>query len=275
MKLFYLFVFCLCFQVIHAQTPEITGDNMLCPEGTGQIMTTEEYDSYKWVYWYYGSEDTLSFPDTTRSITLNHYDHAATFFQVTVTSGDSTFTSEPFLVDGWSFLPVTVLSTGDYEVGPNGEFVLCPGDTIYFEIQLPYDTLITWTHDGAPITGENQRVLVVTQPGIYGVSGAPDICPNFIQQLGVELDVQTCEVNSTGKVNTAQFAIYPSVVKDALYIDNHSGISQQYRILNISGTVITRGTVEDGLNTIQLPDLEKGIYILQADKMVFRFIKTE
>jgi len=172
-----------------AQTPTVSGDDMLCPDGTG-TLTTQTFDSYQWLRRYYGSTVTDPIPgETSQSLVMDYYDYAASYMSVATTLGGVADTSAEFFVDGYAFLGPYVISDGDFTVGMSGESILCPGSTMTFEFGMPYTTNITWYLDGNPIPGETSSILTVSQPGSYYVEGAPAVCPDYIQGPGVSLDV--------------------------------------------------------------------------------------
>ncbi|MBK9291609.1 MAG: hypothetical protein IPM52_08280 [Bacteroidetes bacterium] len=85
-------------------------------------------------------------------------------------------------------MPPFVIIDGTFSIGPEGEIVWCPGDSLSFELGMPYNTNITWYRNGQPIPGAVSNVLKVTQDGSYSVSAAPEVCPDYIQWLGVPLE---------------------------------------------------------------------------------------
>lgn len=168
-------------------TPTITPANpILCPN-SNEVLSTQVYDSYQWY------KDGQPVPGAVQqTLTVNAFNDGGSNFTVACTLDSCTELSAPVLVDGWAFLPPTVMHNGDapYGIGPNGELAFCEGDTLLLDLMMPYDTNIQWTDGGQPIAGATGGTLVVTEGGNYTVSGAPSICPNFIQQLGVSIAVQ-------------------------------------------------------------------------------------
>jgi len=197
MKNAILLFFLLVSLAICAQpNPTVTGDNMICPLGSGTVAT-QTFDSYQWFIRYFGSMETNPISGaTSQTLVMNYYDFAASYVSVQVWQNGQTATSDEHFVDGWVFLPPTVMSDGNFTVGPTGESILCPGDTMYFIMNMPYTTNITWYKDNEEIPDENSPTLTVTQPGNYYVTGAPEVCPEYIQGPGVDLTVQFCSIPS-------------------------------------------------------------------------------
>ncbi|MBK8339511.1 MAG: hypothetical protein IPK99_05630 [Flavobacteriales bacterium] len=158
---------------------------ILCP-GESTTLSTQPYDSYQWF------KDGSAIPGaTTQTIGVSAALDAGSSFHVVATNDGCTEASPPVLVDSWVFLLPAVMHGGDtpHGMGLDGELLFCAGDTLLLTLLQPYDTLIQWTDNGFPIAGADQSTLVVTGTGSYSVSGAPSICPNFIQQLGVTISV--------------------------------------------------------------------------------------
>lgn len=156
---------------------------ILCP-GAAEVLTTQVYDSYQWY------KDGQPIPGAIQQThAVNSANDAGSSFTVECTLNGCTEMSPPVLVDGWVFLLPFVMHEGDieYGMGPNGELLFCEGDALLLTLMPPYDTNIQWTNGGVPIPGANSPTLTVTENGVYTVSGAPSICPNFIQQLGVSI----------------------------------------------------------------------------------------
>ena len=102
--------------------------------------------------------------------------------------------SDTQLVDGWVFLPPVVMTEYIGEPDDQGNYLLGCGDTATLTLLSPYNTNIVWYRNGEVIPGETGNTLRIEQTGNYTVSGAPDICPDFINQLGVEVSFEVLEI---------------------------------------------------------------------------------
>lgn len=167
-----------------------TSTPILCPN-TSTAVTTQTYDAYQWY-----RDGALMPGETNPTLNVSYNTGAGSYYSVLATLNGCSEMSDSILVDGWVFLPVTVMSSGSYSYDPNsGYFILCDSteadgaDSIVFEIMMPYDTNITWYLNGNPIPGATGTSLVVKSSGLYMVSGAPSLCPGYISYLGVSLDV--------------------------------------------------------------------------------------
>ena len=163
---------------------------ILCPNSSA-VITTQNYDAYQWY------RDGVLMPGETDSVlSVSYATGAGSYYAVLATLDGCSELSDSVYIDGWVFLPVTVMSSGSYGFDPNtGSFIICDSteadgaDSIVFEIMSPYDSNITWYNNGVPIPGANGKTLVVKSSGSYWVSGAPAICPGYINYLGLTLDV--------------------------------------------------------------------------------------
>ncbi|HLP57158.1 MAG TPA: T9SS type A sorting domain-containing protein [Fluviicola sp.] len=244
--------------------PTISGDNMLCPEGTGTV-TTQTFQGYQWYQRYYGSADTVLIPGaTSQSLLMDAANYAASYLIVEVTDGVTTEMSPEFLVDGWAFLPPAVMTTGDFTVGWNGETVICEGDTAYFELMQPYTTNIVWTNNGTPIPNQTNNVLEITAAGIYHVSGAPAECPDYIQNLGVALEVlvQDCSGAGIGENTLSGTLIFPNPTTDKLTVTHPLHTISGVEIHDEAGRLMKTMEVNQTAADIPVTELSEGTYFI-------------
>lgn len=278
MKPFILLPLCLLFTLcLQAQIPTISGDSLLCPESAGQVMT-QEFDSYQWKIRYFGSDETnILEGDTMRVLMMPYFEFAASYVSVEVTSGGDTLLSEEFFVDGWAFAPATVATSGDFEIIGDGDLGLCPGDTLFFQLNNPYDTNITWFKDGEPISEATDQILAVTETGSYYVEGAPEVCPHFLQGPGVSLIVVNCSTTNMHEKNAEKdIRAYPNPTETRIWLDLPEGLEQiTYQITNIGGQLLASGDATDSRAGLDVSNLRSGIYLLQLNEtgQVIRFIK--
>jgi len=259
--------------------PEITGDDILCPDGTG-MASTGLFDRYQWYVRQY--EDIEATPITGavgQAVTMDFNNYAATYLSVEVFFGVHSFLSDEFFVDGWAFLPPTVMSTGNFTVGPEGESVICNGEEMYFTLNDPYNTNIVWYKDGNPIPGETEQTLTITEPGTYSVEGAPSECPTYVQNVGVPLVVILCTSANNSDLNqNANVMTYPNPVADRLHFYPENKFSNSnYTLTSITGKNIRKGKTSDDA-TIDFTGLNNGVYFIRFDanpEQSFRICKTD
>ncbi len=155
--------------------PTVTPNNLIfCPNAGSDTLWTQSYQAYQWY-----KDGVLQPGDTFQYRRVTHLD-AGSMFSVDATLNGCTERSPQVPVDGWVFLLPVVATDGL-------QFPLCVGDTLRLRLMPPYTINIQWTNGGVPIPGATDDTLLVTTDGDYSVSGAPEICPNFNQQLGVTL----------------------------------------------------------------------------------------
>ena len=113
--------------------PTVTGNLLLCPESTS-LLNTQQYDTYQWHSRPFGDNGPAQpiAGATGQTFEVNAYD-TPVYISVAVTFNGCTEQSPEVLVDGLAFLPVTVSSSGDFDISPNGELVICSGDTVWME----------------------------------------------------------------------------------------------------------------------------------------------
>src|SRR5690606_27133308 len=119
--------------------------------------------------------------------------------------------------------PVTVSTFGDFTIGPNGELVICSGDTVWMEALLPYTLNFQWYNNEVPISGANNDTLVVTSPGNYSVSASPEECPGWTAFLGLEIPVvwgagPGCVTSVKDPTQTLKVEIVPNPASDKIQV---------------------------------------------------------
>lgn len=244
--------------------PTVSGDTLLCPNQSGSL-TTQSYDSYQWYKKAFSGSPQAIPGATSQTLIIDYFNDAGYFFSVEATDNSCTEMSPEVLVDGYVFLPPVVQTTGNFTIGPNGETIICDGDTVYFTLLQPYDTNITWFNNGIPISGATSPVLIVIDSGSYTVQAAPSICPNFVQQLGVTLDVIVINCG-TGIMEQAKSAvrIYPNPAKDFIYIKNipSDENNPEIRLFAIDRRLIMTEQINSALSEmkIDLSHIKPGIY---------------
>ncbi len=230
-------------------TPFISPENMILCPNTQDTLWTGVFDSYQWY-----KAGTAIPGATLQYYVVEHYRDAGSRFSVEVTDDGCTEMSDDMLVDGWAFLGVTVMSGGDYQFDPNrGVHVLCDStamqgrDTMVLTLNMPYNTNIQWFRDNQPIPGANGNVLHVTETGEYVVEGAPAVCPDYIQRLGV---IIRAELRMPPK---------PGITRDNdRLIAGASGVSLRSFQWYLEGTLIAGAT-----DSVYAP-LEPGFYTVSA-----------
>jgi type IX secretion system substrate protein len=257
----------------HVSKPKITGDTLLCPNSKGTLQTGEGYDSYQWYRKWFGTNvKKLIAGATTNTLTLSSGHDVPAYYSVEVTKNGDTLTSKEQLVDAYVFATPSVLSGGDFINGP-GYFKLNQGDTGVFTLLQPYDTNITWFRNDKPIAGANQPTLNVTTGGNYTVVGAPAVCPNYSQSLGLELSVKLIkaskETNAVkAKLSGKNIKLYPNPAKDYALLDvsAFAGKDVTVTIAAQDGkTVFTKRYANAESNIkIDLSAMKAGVYYVKA-----------
>jgi len=219
-------------------SPKVEGDPLLCPNGTA-ILGTQSFDSYQWYRIPWGGNQAEIIPGATeQELTISEEDMLYRIF-VEVTKDTCRAQSDTVLVDGLVFLLPVVAHSGKYTFDPVQEsFVICRGDTMFLELLLPYEVNITWYRNGLPLAGEEGTVYAVTEPGAYTVEGAPAICPEFIQPLGLILDVlqEDCSTSLQEGPGTAAWRIVPQPARDVLEIGRPRAEGPgQWHLYDLSG----------------------------------------
>lgn len=253
------------------QTPVIEGDVMLCPydNGTASITSGGTYDTYQWYYKYWFLQDDFEPIEgaTEASFTYDWYTYDQALLKVVVTSGDQTYQSNTIQIDSWNWTGMLVF----IEEGDNITFdpetlgyKLCEGtDMIVSVNNPPYSANIQWTKDDEPIPGANQASYTITEAGVYRVKAAPQMCPNSINTsspIFVEID-SDCEL-STGDHNKNAFLFFPNPAKEQLTIQADTSVFNQYFVFDLTGKLISKGSLSQTEQVVSLAGLDSGIYLV-------------
>lgn len=166
-------------------TPTITPDDLILCPNTGDVLTTQVYDSYQWY-----KAGTPLVGQNGQTLPVNAFNDAGYMFSVEATLDGCTEMSPEVLVDGWAFLGATIMTTGADPLyfSQNGP-VYCGLDTVLLVMMPPFVVNVQWTNNGLAIPGATDDTLFVTNAGNYSASGAPAVCPDFQQNPGVEVGI--------------------------------------------------------------------------------------
>jgi uncharacterized protein (TIGR02145 family) len=153
----------------------INGNVILCPGGQ-ETLITQEYDTYQWY-----KNGNLIPGATQQTHVITYFQDLGSNFSVFVTQGAQSAMSPSIFVDGYMFLPLVVSSYGQGYWFTGDGWEMCEYHELFFEVMSPYNTNIQWYRNGMPIPGANSSIFQVDQTGAYTVSGAPAICPDYVQ----------------------------------------------------------------------------------------------
>jgi hypothetical protein len=247
--------------------PTVTGNLLLCPQTT-DTLRTQQYDSYQWYTRPFSGGDSLSLvPGATDSTYAVSSDSVPFYVAVEATLNGCTERSPEVLVDGLAFLPLTVSSEGEFTIGPNGELIICTGDTVLLIALLPYTLNHQWYDGDNPIPGANDDTLVVTQPGSYTLTASPGQCPNIVAHLGVFIDVvygntPGCVTAVTAPHLSLDVTVGPNPAQATIQVSVADAAPVELTLLDSQGRVV-RTHKFSGSMEMMVGDLPRGVYALQ------------
>lgn len=263
-------------------SPTVGGDTILCPD-TGGILKTQQYDSYQWYRRAYPNGQPEVIQGATGQTLAVANDDLLFYFWVEATLDSCTEASPEVLLDGYVFLLPFVQHGGQYTFDPVEQvFKVCEGDTMFLTLGLPYTTNISWFWNGMPLAGETGQTLAIVKTGDYTVEGAPEVCPDFIQPLGLTLPVvvESCLSAAPDLSFDAHFQLYPNPAKEWLRLENKSRLPvHRLEVLDMTGrVVISISDIGAGNTDLLLSHLPTGSYLLKistGEKLLTRkFVKN-
>lgn len=277
-----LLLWCAYFVLIfigHSQCPFdpviYPSQLILCPQTTDTLWTQEYYEAYQWY------RDGVPIQGANQYfLVVDYVSFSGSYVQVEATLDGCSEMSNQIFVDGYVFLPPVVSNTGNYSY-MNDIFQVCTGDTIMFTLLPPYDTLIQWFEDNMPIPGQNTHVLILTSEQetdvhVYHVQASPSLCPNFVQQLGVPMQVQF--INCAQSINAYQLCCKQYVLcSDEILQFPIDASNLNVMIFSSDGrTVKTLQTTNSQftVNCYQLPEGFYYVYIAETGK-VLKFVRIK
>lgn len=267
-----LFLLSLNQNRLHGQCsfdPTITGDTVICA-GQESILSTQSFDAYQWYYRYIGTNDPMQpivgATSQTLEITQDLY---LAYVSVDATLNGCTERSPQVLIDLYSFLPATVMSTGQFYIDSDGQMNLCPGDTIWQILQLPYTININWFNNDVLIPGAHDDTLVVTAPGSFFAEGSPELCPDYVNRMEGYITViagsgPNC-VSAVADPSTpralAATAVYWQDSKEISLQSDEPGVVQA-ALWNMEGRLVgeTKFTRQGRIATGEIPS---GLYLIR------------
>ncbi|MCW5922777.1 MAG: T9SS type A sorting domain-containing protein [Saprospiraceae bacterium] len=246
--------------------PTVTGNLLLCPESTS-ILSTQQYDSYQWYKRPFSGGSAQPIPNaTSQTLEVDAYYDTPSYISVAATLNGCAEQSPEVLVDGLAFLPVTVSSFGDFSISPEGELIICSGDTVWMEVLLPYTLNIQWYNDWEPIAGANNDTLVVTTPGNYSVSASPTECPDWTASLGLTIPViwgntPGCLTSVKAPQEMLQVDITPNPATSRVQVTVADFAPVSLVLLDVQGKIVRERTFAEQ-TTLDVADLPKGVYVM-------------
>lgn len=140
------------------------------------------------------------------------------------------------------------------------------GNTIWERLYLPPSKATPQVYD-----------VRRTSDGGFVLAGSDSYFPWILKvdSNGCEQGAGVCnptDVEETIVNKTAKIKAYPNPAGNVLYIEGAED-KASYRLLNITGSVIRKGTFHSGINQLDLQDLATGMYILHTGSDVLKVVK--
>lgn len=95
------------------------------------------------------------------------------------------------------------------------------------------------------------------------MTGAPSLCPLYIEGPGVDLTVIDCPVGIDENQNSSAISVYPNPTSDKIKMINQ-GQKMEYIVTDALGKIVVSGISETKETEIDLQAFASGIYFLKS-----------
>ena len=85
---------------------------------------------------------------------------------------------------------------------------------------------------------------------------------------------QLTETDEYPQNNLTNSLVYPNPAKEVIFIDTPLEAMADYCIYNATGRKVKKGVFSAESASISISSLKNGVYFLQADKTVMKFVKN-
>lgn len=264
--------------------PTITGDTMMCPWTDGTAFVKNPiYDTYQWYfkYWFLNDPFTPIEGATQSSFTYDWYTYDQALFFVKATKDGIDYQSDTIQIDSYAWLPLEIMLEMGNNVTFNPEtqsYELCRETSFTVHANNPpYDTLIQWYNNGAPISGATNATYVISEAGSYYVEAAPSFCPGSVSSTaGIPIDVIIVDCGvGVPSLSPADINIYPNPCSGHFNLSNSQAIQLTGEIYSSTGKLVKSFTALPGENQIEIENLSPGIYLVKmvtSDKTDYKKI---
>jgi hypothetical protein len=167
------------FDLFFAMEPMAPG-NTYCPGDEVLLKATPDLASYQWYYSFSGTttDGTAIFGATSSSFLVDINTWGFAYFYVVATDDSGCEeTSDLQIIDSWVFSGVAIAHD------PQSNY--CQGDSALIENAFNGPEFFQWFKNFEPIPGANSPQLWVKESGIYTLSAAWPVCPDFWVSSGV------------------------------------------------------------------------------------------
>jgi hypothetical protein len=137
---------------------------------------------------------------------------------------------------------------------------------------LSFEALLTQQQNEIIVGLSDFTVIFnLAKKGNYYVTGAPGVCPDFIQGPGVSLDVIDCPVGIDENASE-QFIIFPNPAENYLQLRNGK-TGAEFIVQNAIGKIFLNGKITSAQMDLNIESLSSGVYYIKSDSHTRILIK--
>ncbi|MCB0807533.1 MAG: T9SS type A sorting domain-containing protein [Bacteroidales bacterium] len=146
-----------------------------------------------------------------------------------------------------------------------------PDQLLIYRVDKQGELLSEYTYPGIPDTASGGYDMIFDNNGQLVVTGMYE--NPAVHCMTIKFDHLT-ETDDRLQNNLASPLVYPNPAEDFIFTNAVSEAISDYRIYNASGKLVKKGSVSDESTSISISSLNKGLYFLQTEKTVLKFVKN-
>lgn len=282
------------------------GSVLLCNDNDSELLSTQAYDSYQWYRQAFSTQNSNQNPwvaiedAVNQTFEANSIDLLLNNIKVEVKQGACTAESTVILIDGYEYLPATMLL--EFEEGATDpmrsgdEIKVCSGSKVKLSNIAPvvygkhtwYECLPSVippsSDDPCILDGLTSDSILVEQSGVYGFYACTDYCPANCNYLGdgffADLnfgDWEFCTTSSHKDMPKIQYLkVFPNPTQASLMIDvdNPASALFEVTIYDTKGSVITTFSQYELNTPIDISRFDTGTYVILLSNGKSKFKST-
>lgn len=170
-----------------------------------------------------------------------------------------------------------ILSRANYNLFPSvaltlsGSTAICPGQTLTISVPYEPNTTYVWKKYGNIMTGATTNSITVNSIGTYKVIATSQYgCSKTSAVVNVTIGTG-CRIASLDEPEIEKtFKFYPNPASSQITIESELG---EIQVFNSIGALVLQKTLESSLETLNISELNPGVYFIKMGQKTLRLVK--